>query len=176
LEHGSHSVSASTTAARDHKLKEVHVLHELLTTETIRVGVEAEDWEEVVEITGELLLDSGAIEPSYIRAMKETIEELGPYVVLAPGIALLHSRPEGGVNRICMSLAILDPPVEFGHPDNDPVDLAFALGGVDESSHMEALRQLAESLSQEPLVARLRHVSSAEEAATLFREWSESDA
>lgn len=158
------------------ELKEAQVLCELLTTKTIRVGVEAQDWEEVVEITGELLLSTEAIEPSYIDAMKETIEELGPYVVIAPGIALLHSRPEGGVNRICMSLAMLDPPVEFGHPDNDPVDLAFALGGVDESSHLDALRQLAESLSQEALVARLREAKSPEEAAALFREWSESDA
>ncbi|MGD2166044.1 MAG: PTS sugar transporter subunit IIA [Anaerolineae bacterium] len=152
------------------------MLSKLLTTETIRVGVELQDWEKVVEMTGKLLLNTGAIELSYINAMKETIEELGPYVVIAPGIALLHSRPEGGVNRVCMSLAILDPPVEFGHPDNDPVDLAFALGGVDESSHLDALRQLAESLSQEALVACLREAKSPEEAAALFREWSDSDA
>lgn len=152
------------------------MLCELLTTETIRVGVEAQDWEEVVDATGELLLNTGAIQPSYVDAMKETIEELGPYVVLAPGIALLHSRPEGGVNRICMSLVILDPPVEFGHPDNDPVDLAFALGGVDESSHMEALSQLAEGLSQEALVARLREAKSPAEAAAVFCQGPESGA
>jgi len=145
-------------------------LCELLTPETIRVHVQAQDWEEVVEVTGELLLNTGAIDPTYIDAMRETIEKLGAYVVIAPGVALLHSRPEEGVNRICMSLVILDPPVEFGHPDNDPVDLAFAFGGVDESSHMDALQQLAETLGQEELVARLRQAESPEEAAALFCE------
>ena len=151
---------------------EKQTLCELLTPDTIRVGVDAQDWKEVVDKAGELLLETGAIEPYYIGAMKETIEELGAYVVIAPGIALLHSRPEEGVNRICMSLVMLNPPVEFGHPDNDPVDLAFALGGVDERSHLDALSQLAETLSNEKLVERLRQAESPEEAAAVFCEWT----
>jgi mannitol/fructose-specific phosphotransferase system IIA component (Ntr-type) len=88
--------------------------------------------------------------------MKKTIRDLGPYVVVAPGIALLHARPEGNVKRICMSLLTLEPSIPFGHPENDPVDIAVALGGVDEESHIQALAQLAELLSDDATVARIR--------------------
>lgn len=145
------------------------MLADLLTERTVRVGVEARDWQEVVDIAGRLLLDDGSIEPSYIDAMREVIQSLGPYVVIAPGVALLHGRPQHGVKRICMSLVVLKTPVEFGHPENDPVTLAFALGGVDERSHLDALAQLATLLSDEEAASRLRSARSVEEVLEVVR-------
>lgn len=145
------------------------MLADLLTERTVRVGVEARDWQEVVDIAGRLLLDDGSIEPSYIDAMREVIQSLGPYVVIAPGVALLHGRPQHGVKRICMSLVVLKTPVEFGHPENDPVTLAFALGGVDERSHLDALAQLATLLSDEEAASRLRSARSVEEVLEIVR-------
>lgn len=145
------------------------MLADLLTERTVRVGVEAKDWQEVVDIAGRLLLDDGSIEPSYIDAMREVIQSLGPYVVIAPGIALLHGRPQHGVKRICMSLVVLKTPVKFGHPENDPVTLAFALGGVDERSHLDALAQLATLLSDEEAASRLRSARSVEEVLEVVR-------
>ena len=42
------------------------VLKDILTENTIKLNVEAKDWEEAVRIGGELLEKSGAIEPRYI--------------------------------------------------------------------------------------------------------------
>ncbi len=145
------------------------MLADLLTERTVRVGVEANDWQEVVDIAGRLLLDDGSIEPSYIDAMREVIQSLGPYVVIAPGVALLHGRPQHGVKRICMSLVVLKTPVKFGHPENDPVTLAFALGGVDERSHLDALAQLATLLSDEEAASRLHSARSVEEVLEVVR-------
>lgn len=145
------------------------MLADLLTERTVRVGVEAKDWQEVVDIAGRLLLDDDSIEPSYIDAMREVIQSLGPYVVIAPGVALLHGRPKHGVKRICMSLVVLKTPVKFGHPENDPVTLAFALGGVDERSHLDALAQLATLLSDEEAASRLRSARSVEEVLEVVR-------
>ncbi|MGQ9666990.1 MAG: PTS sugar transporter subunit IIA [Anaerolineae bacterium] len=145
------------------------MLADLLTERTVRVGVEAKDWQEVVDIAGRLLLDDGSIEPSYIDAMREVIQSLGPYVVIAPGVALLHGRPQHGVKRICMSLVVLKTPVKFGHPENDPVTLAFALGGVDERSHLDALAQLATLLSDEKAASQLRSARSVEEVLEVVR-------
>ncbi len=145
------------------------MLADLLNERTVRVGVEARDWQEVVEIAGQLLLEDGSIEPSYIDAMREVIQSLGPYVVIAPGVALLHGRPQHGVKRICMSLVVLKTPIEFGHPENDPVTLAFALGGVDERSHLDALAQLATLLSDEEAASRLRSAQSVEDVLEVVR-------
>ena len=73
-------------------------------------------------------------------------EEHQAYIVIAPGIALPHARPEDGVKKICLSLLTLQKPVHFGHPHNDPVDLVIALGMIDNKSHVEALASLSEIL------------------------------
>jgi mannitol/fructose-specific phosphotransferase system IIA component (Ntr-type) len=149
-------------------LWKVIVLKKLLTPQTIRLNVTAKDWQEVTDIAGQLLLDSGAVAVHYIQAMKDTIHSLGPYVVIAPGIALLHARPADDVNRICMSLVTLNPPVAFGHKHNDPVTIAIALGGVDENSHMDALAQIADILSDEEKVNCIRQAQSVEDILSLL--------
>jgi transcriptional antiterminator/mannitol/fructose-specific phosphotransferase system IIA component (Ntr-type) len=116
-------------------------LSDLLTSETIELGVAAENWQEVVEKAGARLVERGAIEPKFIRSMKEIILEFGPYMVVWPGVVLLHAPPDG-VRELCMGLISLRQPVCFGHQKNDPVQLAIILGAIDNHSHLTALQML----------------------------------
>jgi transcriptional antiterminator len=116
-------------------------LSDLLTSETIELGVASENWQEVVEKAGARLLELGAIEPHFIRSMKEIIFEFGPYMVMWPGVVLLHAPPDG-VRQLCMGLVSLRHPVCFGHQKNDPVHLAIILGAIDNHSHITALQEL----------------------------------
>ncbi len=118
------------------------LLNEMLTKSHIQVNVEAKDWEKAIDLGGDILLQENLIEQSYIEAVKKTKNELGPYIVIAPGIALSHARPENGVNHTSMSLIRLKEPVAFGHEDNDPVSLVFTLATTDSQSHLNALQQL----------------------------------
>jgi len=118
------------------------VLKDLLTEKTIKLNVDAKDWEEAVRMGGEILVENGFVEPRYIEAMVNTVKEIGPYIVIAPGIAMPHARPENGVKQVCMSLITLKNPVEFGNIDNDPVDTVICLGAVDNSTHLKALSDL----------------------------------
>ncbi|MGB9812892.1 MAG: BglG family transcription antiterminator [Thermovenabulum sp.] len=122
------------------------VLKELLTKDTIRLKVKAENWEDAVRIGGKLLFEKGFIESTYIDAMVKNVKEIGPYIVIAPGIAMPHARPEDGVKKVCMSLITLKEPVEFGNKDNDPVRLVICFGAVDHESHLKALSELMEIL------------------------------
>jgi mannitol/fructose-specific phosphotransferase system IIA component (Ntr-type) len=131
-------------------------LASLLTDETVRARVHVVSWQEAVERVGELLVGSGAVETRYIEAMKLVLSEMGPYAVIAPGIALLHARPEDGVRRPCLALMTLATPVPFGHSQNDPVDLVVALGAVDKQAHMVALQELARLLMDQPTLERIR--------------------
>ena len=81
--------------------------------------------------------------------MIATVEQLGPYIVIAPGIALAHSRPSPAVRRAGISLVTLAEPVEFGHRQNDPVSLVVGLAAPDDEGHVTALATLAEFLSDE---------------------------
>ena len=116
-------------------------LSDLLTSETIELGVAADSWQEVVEKAGAKLLALSAIEPQFIRSMKEIILEFGPYMVVWPGAVLLHAPPDG-VRQLCMGLISLRQPVCFGHQKNDPVHLAVILGAVDNQAHLTALQAL----------------------------------
>ncbi len=117
-------------------------LSDLITTEMISLDGDIKNWQGVIDGAGKLLYNSGSIESRYIQVMKDTIQESGPYVVAWPGVALLHARPEDGVRKLCISLVVLKHPVNFGHPENDPVHLAFALGAVDDRSHRRVLLDL----------------------------------
>jgi PTS system ascorbate-specific IIA component len=71
-------------------------LTQLLPVDAIRIGETAADWRAAVRLAGDALVASGATTPAYTDEMVATVEQLGPYIVIAPGIALAHSRPSPG--------------------------------------------------------------------------------
>ncbi|MGO2825814.1 MAG: PTS sugar transporter subunit IIA, partial [Brachybacterium alimentarium] len=76
-------------------------------------------------------------------AMIRTVEEHGPYIVIAPGFALAHARPDESVLRTALSFVRLAEPIPFGNEANDPVTLVMALAAADASAHQSALAALA---------------------------------
>jgi PTS system ascorbate-specific IIA component len=146
------------------------MLSEHLQPHLIRVGVTVDDWKEAVRVAGGLLIEAGACEPRYIEAMIEAVGQFGPYMVLAPGLALAHARPEDGVLEIGMSLVTLDPAVEFGSEANDPVKLVIAFGAVDKERHIGMLQELALFLDDEKRRERLSQAASVEEVLSMVRD------
>jgi PTS system ascorbate-specific IIA component len=124
-------------------------LSDLLPPEAIRLGVPASDWREAIVACGEALVAAGTTTPAYTAEMISTVEQLGPYIVIAPGIALAHARPSAAVLRPGLAWVTLAAPVPFGHRDNDPVVLVVGLAAPDASSHVRALATLA-SLLEDP--------------------------
>jgi PTS system ascorbate-specific IIA component len=143
----------------------------LLDRQTVEARVGVRNWEEAADRVGGLLVNAGRVEPAYIDAMKRVLKEMGPYAVIAPGIVLLHARPEDGVKQPCLGLVTLSTPVEFGHSENDPVDLVFALGAMDKKAHIRALQQLAQLLGDEAALAKLRSAQDADALFDVFRSW-----
>lgn len=143
-------------------------LREMLNADTILLQAEAANWEEAVRLGGRLLVDSGAAEPRYIDAIIRCTRELGPYYLLAPGLAMPHSRPEDGVRRVGFSLLTLRTPVEFGHPDNDPVDVLIFLAAADNDSHVDAISQVATVFSDDDAFAKIRQAKETGEISRIL--------
>lgn len=122
----------------------------------ILVGVEVKDWREAVRVAGEILYKNGKIKKEYIDAMINTVKSMGPYAVIAPGVALPHARPEDGALKVGFSIVVLKKPVKFGSP-NDPVKVVIAFSSPDKKSHIKILQAIAELLSNEK--ARLALIS-----------------
>ena len=110
---------------------------------SIRVGAIALDREHAIEMAGELLVASGRSTPEYTESMLDAVAENGPYIVIAPGIALAHGRPSEAVLEIGLSLVTLAEPLVFGNEANDPVRLVIGLCATDHSSHIDIMAELA---------------------------------
>lgn len=141
-----------------------------INKKTIRVNVKAENWEEAVKISGELLVETGMAEPRYINEMVKTTKELGPYCVIAPGIAIPHGRPEFGVLETGYSAITLTKPVEFGNPDNDPVFLVIALCAVDHDSHIKTLSSMARVISTTGFLERAKQAATEDELEAILNQ------
>ena len=145
------------------------MLSEYLTKDLIKLQVKAADWEEAVRAGGQLLLNAGICEVRYVEAMVEAVRELGPYMVLAPGIALAHARPEDGVLKVGMSIINLETPVEFGSEANDPVYLVISFGGIDNQSHVAMLQELAVFLMEEDNQELLKKAMNVDDLLAAFK-------
>lgn len=113
------------------------------------------DWKEAIQIAGRPLLEEGAISPAYIDSIIKQKEEIGPYFVIAPRIAMPHTRPEHGAKALGLSIVKLGQAVEFQSEENDPVDAIFMFSAPDSNSHIEMISQLAEVLSDDEVMQQI---------------------
>ena len=138
-------------------------LNTLLATEAVDLNARATDWRDAINQAGKLLETSGAITADYTAAMITSVEENGPYIVVAPGFAFAHARPSAAVNRTAISWVRLQEPIEFGHDSNDPVNLVVALAAEDDKAHTQSMKELAKLLGNKDARAKLDSVSSVDE-------------
>ncbi len=143
-------------------------LMKYIAKENVYCGVLAANWEDSVREAGKLLLNSGAIQESYIERCVDTVKTEGPYMVLTKGIALAHTRPGDDVKEEAISVVSLENPVEFGHKDNDPVKLVFLLAALTDNSHIGALMELAQKLSEPDMKELLQQVNDREKLYELL--------
>ncbi|MFC3526159.1 PTS sugar transporter subunit IIA [Marinococcus halophilus] len=148
------------------------MLEELLNEDTILMEEFAADWQDSIRKASTPLTDNESVNASYIEAMIQNIEELGPYVVIAPDIAIPHARPESGVNRLGMSLLHLQQPVQFSEEAKHQASVVIVLAAIDNETHLKALSQLTELLSEPEAKEKLLNASSKEEIMQLVKTYS----
>lgn len=134
---------------------------------SIAVAVAAADRDAAISAAGELLVASGRTTSGYTAEMLAAVAEFGPYIVIAPGIALAHARPSESVLATGLSLAVLVEGVNFESP-NDPVRLVFGLAAKDHDGHISVLSALAERLSDQEFVNTLLNAVTSEQIARLL--------
>ncbi|MDM4762754.1 PTS sugar transporter subunit IIA [Galbitalea sp. SE-J8] len=134
----------------------------------IVLGATAVDWRAAVQLAGAALVAVGATLPAYTDAMVRMIEEHGPYVVIAPRLALAHARPGPDVLADGLAIVTLDPAVAFGHPHNDPVSVVLGLAIADPLRHLQAVAALANVFNDSTAIADLAAATSTDEVLTIM--------
>lgn len=144
------------------------MLNQWLNDTTIALREEVESWPQALEICAQPLLDAGVIEPGYVTAIIQQHHQLGPYYVLAPGLAMPHARPEEGACGMGLSLLKLHHGVAFSADEFDPVDVIIMLAAPDKHSHIEMISALAELFSSDEDLTRLHQAQTLEEIKTII--------
>ena len=132
-----------------------------LPESAIVIGADAADWRAAVTLAAGALAASGVAKPGYAAEMIRMIEEHGPYVVIAPGLALAHARPGPEVIANGLSVVTLATPVNFGHPHNDPVHVVLGLAISDVASHLAAVAAVANVFNDSHAIEELAAAESA---------------
>ena len=82
-------------------------MSEVIEARNIKLNVDASDWRDSMIKSGQLLVDSDYITKDYIDLTIKCVEENGPYIVIIPGLALSHSRPDVSVKKTGIRLITL---------------------------------------------------------------------
>lgn len=148
------------------------MLHEVLQEPFLQLKDSADDWKSAVRLAAKPLLNYEYIEPSYVEAMIKSVEQLGPYIVIAPKVALPHARPEQGVNRVGMSMLRLKEPVYFSTEKQHGAQLIIVLAATDNETHLKALSQLSMMLSENDNIDKLIAMNTKQEMLALIEAYS----
>lgn len=134
----------------------------------IVLGAWADDWRGAVRLAGAALAASGVSLPGYADEMIRMIEEHGPYVVIAPGLALAHARPGPEVLADGLALVTLSTPVFFGHPHNDPVSVVLGLAITHPDAHLASIAELANIFNDSAAIPALAAATGAAEVRRIM--------
>ncbi|MGZ7440950.1 BglG family transcription antiterminator [Paenibacillus sp. TH7-28] len=124
-------------------------LGELLTPSRITIREEISHWRLAIRVAAKPLLQDGSISDRYVQAMIDKVNQYGPYIVAAPGVAIAHARPEDGAAKASMALLTIRKGVAFSSQARHLVNLLIVVVGTDGESHLKALSQLVNLLVDE---------------------------
>ena len=140
-----------------------------LPESAIVIGAHAADWRAAVTLSAAALAASGAAKPAYAQEMIRMIDEHGPYVVIAPGLALAHARPGPEVLADGLSVVTLAEPVTFGHPYNDPVSVILGLAILTADRHLAVVAAVANIFNDSTAIADLAAATTPAEVQAIMK-------
>lgn len=148
----------------------VSLLQDLLSEDNVSFHYPAETWEDVIRHGGQLMVDAGFTELTYTEAMIDVVRDMGPYIVLAPGLAMPHARPEMGAKQVGAALVTLEKPIDFGSPENDPVSVAIFLCAPNKDEHIQLLTDIATLFEDEEFLDAAVNFESIEDVQAFLSE------
>lgn len=141
---------------------------DVIKPDFIRLNVTAANRDDAIYEAGYLLYQNGIVEKEYIEAMVKSCNDLGPYIVLVPGVAIPHARPEDGAKGVGISIITLKEAITFGNEENDPVHTIIALASDNNKNHIGLLRSLSNFLMNQDKVSKMYDAKTTEEVMELL--------
>lgn len=126
----------------------------------IMVKDSVNSWEEAIKIASEPMLRDGLIEERYIDGMIKNVIENGTYIIILPGLAIPHTRPELGAKKTGVSVLKINEGVLF--PDDKEVKIMFVLSAKDAEAHLDMVSELTEVFMDDEIMDKVFESKDAE--------------
>ncbi|KRK74004.1 PTS sugar transporter subunit IIA [Lacticaseibacillus nasuensis] len=146
------------------------MIEKMMNPALTQLNVVASDWRDAIHKAGAPLVKAGAVSQNYVEEIIHSVEQYGPYFVIAPHVALAHAPSDAGAQHLAMGITTLKPAVVFNNPDNDPVKYVFTLSAPDSNSHLKAMQELVELLSADSFYQILDQAQSPDEIMQYVQE------
>jgi len=140
-----------------------------LTKELITFEKGFNNWEDAIIASSKGLLEQGFIKESYVDAMIQSVKEYGPYIVIAPNIAMPHARPEAGSNKVGFSVMLCDEQVSFSKAPEHQARLFVTLSCVSADTHLQMLQALVGILGDDVKFNQILNSKTKEEILDIFK-------
>ncbi|TVP82512.1 MAG: PTS mannitol transporter subunit IIA [Alkalicoccus sp.] len=139
----------------------------ILPEENIELNVSLKDQEEAIRRAGQLLVDGGYTDASYIDKMFEREEITTTF--MGNFVAIPHGTDDAKDSVHHSGLSVIQAPdgVEYG--EGNTAKLIFGIAGKN-NEHLEILSKIAILCSEEENVERMINASSKQELLDMFQE------
>ena len=140
---------------------------EVLAKENIKLNVSLNNQEEAIRYTGQILVDNGYVESSYIDKMFEREELTSTY--MGNFVAIPHGTEDAksAVNESGLSVVTVPEGVEYG--EGNTVKILIGIAGKGDE-HLDILSNIAIVLSDEDNIQSILDAASEEEIIRIFDE------
>ena len=133
---------------------------ELLSEKSIKLNVEVNNLDEVIEITGQTMLESGLVKEEYTDELKNQIIQYGKYILIGDKTILPHGQLLKNVKETGFSLITLKKGIDFFGSE---IKIVICLASRNKDEHLRAILELNRYLKNPDFENELLNKENSEE-------------
>ena len=141
----------------------------LLKAENVQILESAMDWKDAIRKSTLPLEKDNFVTVDYKEGIIQNVETLGPYICIAPHVAMPHARPEQGALKTQIAVTLFRKEVTFNREDAT-ANLFITLAAADADSHLQVLVKISELLQDEVKAAQILNAADEKELYSYFKD------
>ena len=141
----------------------------LLKAENVQILESAMDWKDAIRKSTLPLEKDNFVTVDYKEGIITNVETLGPYICIAPHVAMPHARPEQGALKTQIAVTLFREEITFTREDAT-AKLFITLSAADSDSHLQVLVKISELLQDEDKAAQILKAADEKELYGYFKD------
>lgn len=145
------------------------LIENLQENDSIKVQLEARDWQEALDFCIDPLIAKGVVDKRYLESIYNNVANNGPYFIINDYVAMPHAQGDVGVYMSGFSLITLKKEVYF-EGDNRPVSILIGLASNSPNIHVSvALPQIVAVFEDESNVQKIKESKTKQEILEIIK-------